>query len=275
MMVLVGERPSRAVRVICDKAGWGEMYIYSRPRANFNRSGFDNGAYLDWINQRDFDDKRFLNALDAALDIGIPYMAVVPDLVARGRESLDFSMEWLSRLPAHWPWYLAVQDGMQPAMVKEVVHEFDGIFLGGTDKFKSEAQDWCDLAHIAEKRFHFARAGTERKIKQAIRIGADSLDSSFPLWTMQRLRRMEYLVNDWEQSEPIFKELKVSDYLTDPLALAVLFHVTYEKLAPDSGYETRQETRIFDPESSNGKLMIATCAEIQKAIREAGSSPCA
>ncbi len=60
----------------------------------------------------------------------------------------------------------------------------------------------------------------------------------------------------------------MNDYLTDPLALAVLFHVTYEKLAPLAGYETRTETKIFDPESANGKLMIATCAEIQKAIRE-------
>jgi hypothetical protein len=60
----------------------------------------------------------------------------------------------------------------------------------------------------------------------------------------------------------------MSNYLTDPLALAVLFHVTYEKLAPSKSYETRKETRIFDPESPNGKLMIATCAEIQKAIRE-------
>lgn len=60
----------------------------------------------------------------------------------------------------------------------------------------------------------------------------------------------------------------MSDYLNDPLALAVLFHVTYEKLAPQNGYETRTETRVFDPESANGKLMIATCAEIQKAICE-------
>lgn len=60
----------------------------------------------------------------------------------------------------------------------------------------------------------------------------------------------------------------MNDYLTDPLALAVLFHVTYERLAPTSGYETRKETRVFDPESPNGKLMVATCAEIQKAIRE-------
>jgi len=58
-----------------------------------------------------------------------------------------------------------------------------------------------------------------------------------------------------------------NEYLTDPLALAVLFHVTYERLAPQKGYETRTETRVFDPESSNGKLMIATCAEIQTVLR--------
>ncbi len=62
----------------------------------------------------------------------------------------------------------------------------------------------------------------------------------------------------------------MSNYLDDPLALAVLFHVTYEKLAPQHGYETREETKVFNPESRNGKLMIATCAEVQKAIREDG-----
>lgn len=67
----------------------------------------------------------------------------------------------------------------------------------------------------------------------------------------------------------------MTDYLTDPLALAVLFHVTYEKLAPAKGYETRTETRIFDPDSANGKLMIATCAEIQKIIREETPDPAA
>lgn len=60
----------------------------------------------------------------------------------------------------------------------------------------------------------------------------------------------------------------MNEYLTDPLALAVLFHHTYEKLAPESGYETRKETRVFDPESPNGRLMIAVCAEIQKVLVE-------
>jgi hypothetical protein len=44
--------------------------------------------------------------------------------------------------------------------------------------------------------------------------------------------------------------------------LARQFHDTYERLAPTFGYETRPETRAFDPESPNGKLMIAVCRKL-------------
>lgn len=44
--------------------------------------------------------------------------------------------------------------------------------------------------------------------------------------------------------------------------LAEIFHATYELLAPQFGYETREETREFNPESPNGKLMIAVCRSI-------------
>lgn len=203
MRVLVGEYPSQKVRRIATSNGWGEMYIYKPPRSeNFHRSGFDNGAYLDWRNGREFDEKRFRDALDVAIDVGIPYLAVCPDLVARGLESLEFSMGWLSKLTALYPWYLAVQDGMEPRHIEPVICHFDGIFLGGTDEFKAEAADWCNLAHIAGKRFHFGRAGTERKIKFALAIGADSIDSAFPLWNFQRIARMEYLVSEWQTREP-------------------------------------------------------------------------
>lgn len=39
---------------------------------------------------------------------------------------------------------------------------------------------------------------------------------------------------------------------------ARFFHETYERLAPAFGYETRAETREFDPQSRNGRLMMAT-----------------
>lgn len=46
------------------------------------------------------------------------------------------------------------------------------------------------------------------------------------------------------------------------LDLASRFHETYERLAPQFGYETRLDTRAFDPASKNGELMVAVCAEI-------------
>ena len=46
------------------------------------------------------------------------------------------------------------------------------------------------------------------------------------------------------------------------LALAKQFHDIYERLAPEHGYETRPETREFDPDSPNGRLMVAVCTEI-------------
>lgn len=51
-------------------------------------------------------------------------------------------------------------------------------------------------------------------------------------------------------------------HTTEGLRLAKLFHDTYERLAPEFGYETRPDTKEFDPESKNGKLMIAVCSEV-------------
>lgn len=55
--------------------------------------------------------------------------------------------------------------------------------------------------------------------------------------------------------------------------LANLFHETYESLAPSYGYETRPETKVFNPESPNGKLMIAVCTEVLKALTATEPKP--
>lgn len=49
--------------------------------------------------------------------------------------------------------------------------------------------------------------------------------------------------------------------------LARKFHEIYERLAPNFGYETRPETRAFDPTTPNGRLMIAVTDEIEDALR--------
>jgi hypothetical protein len=50
--------------------------------------------------------------------------------------------------------------------------------------------------------------------------------------------------------------------------LARRFHEIYERRAPEFGYETRKETREFDPTTPNGKLMIAVCTEIVDHLNE-------
>jgi hypothetical protein len=57
----------------------------------------------------------------------------------------------------------------------------------------------------------------------------------------------------------------------DAEALARMFHESYERLADVAGYETRLETRSFNLESPNGRLMVLVCAEIRKALLSAGA----
>jgi hypothetical protein len=52
----------------------------------------------------------------------------------------------------------------------------------------------------------------------------------------------------------------------NPIKLAILFHDLYEALAPEYGYQTREETKVFDSSSPNGRLMIAVCRELQKYV---------
>jgi hypothetical protein len=52
--------------------------------------------------------------------------------------------------------------------------------------------------------------------------------------------------------------------LEEATELALLFHNTYEKLAPSFGYETRADTKSFETTTPNGMLMIAVCKEIIK-----------
>lgn len=49
-----------------------------------------------------------------------------------------------------------------------------------------------------------------------------------------------------------------------PEELAQKFHETYERLAPDFGYKTREASAVpwKDVPEQNKKLMIAVCTEI-------------
>ena len=162
--------------------------------------GFDNGAFGFWTRGNRFEEDVFQRRFERGYATGNrPYLAVAPDIVGGGDMSLAFSLKWRDRLPNDWPWYLAVQDGMTGTKVVRALKRFAGLFLGGTDRFKMTAPDWVELAHGEGKPFHYARAGTAAKIRHALNCGADSLDSAFPLWTLERFDAFERMLT---QADP-------------------------------------------------------------------------
>jgi hypothetical protein len=64
---------------------------------------------------------------------------------------------------------------------------------------------------------------------------------------------MRFLKNDAD---------RINMVTAEAWALAVKFHELYERIAPSFGYKTREDTRQFNCDSSNGKLMLAVCMEI-------------
>lgn len=201
-IVLLGETRSRDLLRQMRALGWGRMWTVGRPTTEDIREpwGFDNGAFSAWTKGEPFPTETFEARLEAALMNPVrPIVAVTPDIVAGGERSLEFSLEWRQRLPDDWPWYLAVQDGMEAPDVADALPAFAGLFLGGSTGFKRTAQTWANVAHAQGKGFHYGRASLPRKIDHAIRVGADSLDTSFPLWTMERFGEF---VRHWQHGNP-------------------------------------------------------------------------
>jgi len=116
------------------------------------------------------------------LERGTPDFIVTPDKVAKGLESLAFSVEWAVKLRVAYPdlrQYLAVQDGMTAKDVEPYLSLFNGLFVGGSLSWKYEtAEEWVSFAHAHGLPCHIGRVGTWDKIVWAMRIGADSIDSS-------------------------------------------------------------------------------------------------
>ncbi len=60
---------------------------------------------------------------------------------------------------------------------------------------------------------------------------------------------------------------KIEDCIPD-IEYARLFHDTYEKLAKEFKYTTRKSTRVFDPFSNNGRLMVEVCRIVVNKIKK-------
>ena len=90
-------------------------------------------------------------------------------------------------------------------------------------------------------------------------------------WIYQQLQkeRDELLIGiaALEQKLAAYEEAEKIVVNDDAVQVALLFHNLYEMLAPKFGYETRKDTKGFDAESPNGKLMVAVCGQITSKLR--------
>lgn len=154
---------------------------------------FDNGAFSDWINGRDFDGDAFMRDLEKIKTCGrLPQFVVLPDKPGQA-DSIEFSRTWLGKIPgrSRFHWYLPVQDGTHRADVDALLltGAYRGLFIGGTDQFKQTTPTWVDLAHRHGLPCHYGRASTPEKMIFARNHGCDSCDSSFALWEHKRFMR--------------------------------------------------------------------------------------
>lgn len=173
-----------------------------------------------------YDWTHFRAQLDAEWQLSLGRLGakiiVAPDRVGDGLASLVESVNWLhdyweeldslaeeegsifeERLRAfisreHTPWYLGVQPGITPRDLegecwrcgREVRRHFSGILLGGTASWKGRhGSTWVRYARAYQMQLHYPRAGTTAKYDHAKEIGADTVDSALPLWTLLRFEQ--------------------------------------------------------------------------------------
>lgn len=89
------------------------------------------------------------------------------------------------------------------------------------------------------------------------------IPDDLPDWAKQAMDNGQFFKTACDR----IKQLEQPTKEMTPEKIAELFHDTYEQQAPNFGYETREDTRIFDPESANGRLMISVCSRVMEHLK--------
>ena len=121
------------------------------------------------------------------------------------------------------------------------------------------------------ERYQHIKRGTTYQV-----IGRGKLQTDAPLTDYAEVvaYRCEETGDVWVRPQSEFTPDRFRALPAAPVAEAQMvaekFHDTYERLAPSFGYETRPDTKRFDPESPNGKLMIAVCEAVLSDLAQPG-----
>lgn len=161
-------------------AGWGLMVSAAADlrTEGFDRYALDNGAWPAFQAGRRLDLQLFCRALDRLGEEAD--FVVAPDIVLGGQESLALSRAWLPYVLDRTSRVLvAVQNGMTPAHLRDVVNDRVGVFVGGDTAWKEASlPEWGGLKRITGCYLHVGRVNSARRIRLCALAGSDSFDGS-------------------------------------------------------------------------------------------------
>jgi hypothetical protein len=144
-----------------------------------------------------------------------------------------------------------------------------GTYIGQYSSTRSAAAAWNRRARLSEPQPDAGRRDTERAFQMLEMYGvsrerAKNVANGIQVLVTRMDREIAALRAEGAPAERELAALKADCVMpaTDGRTMAKQFDDLYEKLAPLFGYETRADTKQFDPESPNGKLMIAVCCRL-------------
>ena len=143
----------------------------------------DNGAFSCYYKGYPFQEDVFLNAISKAYKCGIKLdFIVTPDLLMRGKASLEYSIEWATgKLKTASNLALVVQDGIKPKDINEwaIWDRFIYLFVGGSVEWKlATSEMWREYATEVGVKLHIGQCGKLEYLKKAFALKADSVDST-------------------------------------------------------------------------------------------------
>ena len=138
-----------------------------------------------------------IDAYDAMLSAlaGIPgcLFVTVPDVVSDAAATARQWVRWQSAPRRRGlPLAFVAQDGCIEQHLVPYAHEFDCLFIGGSTQFKhaDSTRELVRAAKRAGKWIHVGRVNSERRIRWAAGLGADSIDGSgWAVWRDTNLPR--------------------------------------------------------------------------------------
>jgi hypothetical protein len=139
----------------------------------------DNGAFTSKKKGYPFNPYPFLATMAKCQSMGLVLDFVVCPDIPGSPDSLAFSLKWATGQIPGTNLALALQDGMTTDEVRPHLRHFSTVFVGGSVDWKwRTAETWAQFAKDEGKRCHIGQVGTVERLRRALELGVDSVDST-------------------------------------------------------------------------------------------------